>query len=74
MDCLVHGVAKNQTRLSDFHSYLLLYLSRVLGELNGRCIYMLSVYMEIDFKSTECIGSRIRLTRLTFYPHQLKTV
>ena len=39
MDSIVHGVAKSQTRLSDFH--LLLYLPRVLGGLNGRCIYML---------------------------------
>ena len=39
MDCIVHGVAKSQTQLRDFH--LLLYLPRVLGGLNGRCIYML---------------------------------
>ena len=39
VDCIVHGVAKSQTRLSDFH--LLLYLPKVLGGLNGRCIYML---------------------------------
>ena len=25
MDCIVHGVTKNQTRLSDFHSHIHLY-------------------------------------------------
>ena len=25
MDCIVHGVAKSQTRLSDFHSLILFY-------------------------------------------------
>ena len=39
VDCIVHGVAKSQKRLSEFH--LLLYLPKVLGGLNGRCIYML---------------------------------
>ena len=28
MDCTVHGVAKSQTRLSDFHSVTLKYLSK----------------------------------------------
>ena len=27
MDCLVHGVAKSRTRLSDFHLHFLYYLS-----------------------------------------------
>ena len=35
MDCIVHGVAKNQTRLSDFH-FTLLQLSILPGEFHGR--------------------------------------
>ena len=37
MDCLVHGVAKSQTRLSTFHSlykYILLSVSFVVGNIS----------------------------------------
>ena len=31
MDCIVHGVTKSRTRLSDFHFYFICYLSLLSG-------------------------------------------
>ena len=58
MDCIVHGVAKSQTQLRDFH--LLLYLPRVLGGLNGRCIYMLGFPGGSDGKASAYNAGDVR--------------
>ena len=71
MDCIVHGITKNQTRLSDFHFHphlfhpqivifnILFLLVRVLGNVGILVAFILKCWDICVFKLQECIQLKV---------------